>query len=899
MTSTEKSSKTGWPTKLFIAFWGVALLAVLCWYAPEFWRDAVDYYNKAVSLQEKGRYEEALKPLDRAIRMDPENAGYLTTRGNIQLAMGDYAGAEDTFREVSVLDPDEAEALFGMVEAARRQERRDEALKGLDQMAGMTLTREQALRRAQIYADLQAQAPALAAVTDLLKETPDDPALLKESAALKSALNDFSGAAGDYTRLAAVLKEGEEQRAALTGAAVSHRAAKNPQEAWKIFQQIAGKDNLQARAELASELGQNSEAAALYEELLADDPGNAVNGRALAVLYESMKEHVKAANRLEKVQAIEPNPEQVLKIAHLYRWGDKPEKAVPFYKLYIKECAADRLKAVPAHEGAARALIDLKRGEQAMEHLNLLLDLAPKNPEVLVLAARAADLTGNPALTVEYLEKLEAVRALSRDEAVWLAGQLRLADRKKESLARYEAMLASPDFAGNVLIIEAAADLRADFNRYAEALKAYAMIPAGKIEPIHHLKIGRAAEKAGEVDLAIAEYGKYLEVKKGDLEARLAMASLLDLQGKTEEAGKLMAEVYPQIKAELEKKPRDEMLLLLGARAASMSRDPAGTVGYLERLSAVRALTFAERIWQAGQTRAAGEAEKALNLYEALYAESGDMFDGVALEALGDLRQDFDNFPGALAAYEQIREDQRPKTLSLKLARVSARQADQAEGAVKYYTEYLKAFPGDTDAQLEAARIFVNLGHQQESLALYEKYTEAKGKTGLGLEVARAYLSAQQFARAEEWSRFAVEEEGATNWVPHLCLAQSLHLQGKVKDADDIIEDYREEMEKTREGLEWLGLVAIARDRHLEALRTFDKLVENEDWVRLKYWIWRARAATRLGDLSRAKESIEKAREFVAKGGGQTMESAEREADAALEQLKGAEKKGRQKDVKE
>lgn len=899
MTSTEKSSKTGWPTRLFIFFWGAALLAVLCWYAPEFWRDAVDYYNQAVSLQQKGRLEESLKPLARAVKMDPENTGYLTTRGNIQLELKDYAGAEETFRQIMVLDPDNAEALFGLVETSRRQEQRDAALEWLDQMEGMTLKRADKLRRAQIYADMQAQAPALACITDLLKETPDDPVLLKESAAMKSALQDFAGAAADYLHLAAVLPEGDEQRAALAGAAVSNRARKNPQEAYKIFQQIAGKDNLQARAELASELGLNSDAAAFYEELLADEPGNVVNGRALAVLYESMKEHIKAASRLEKVQAIEPHPDQVLKIANLYRWGGKPEKAVPFYNLYIKDSGEDRLKAVPAHEGAARALIELKRGEQAMEHLNVLLKLAPKNPEVLLLAARAADLTANPALTVEYLEKLEKIRALSRDESIWMAGQLRLAGKKKESLERYEALLAAPDFAGEVLIIEAVGDLRADFNRYAEALKAYAMIPPDKVEPIHHLKIGRSAEKAGEVDLAIAEYGKYLEVKADDLEARLAMASLLDLQGKTDEAGKLLAEVYPQIKAELEKTPQDEMLLLLAARAASMSQDPVGTVGYLERLSAVRELTFAERIWQAGQTRAAGEAEKSLNLYEALYAEAGDMFDGVALEALGDLRQDFGNFAGAMDAYEKIAPDQRPKSLSLKLARVAARQSDKVESAVKYYSEYLKSFPDDTDAQLEAARIFVNFGRTQESLDLYQKYTAAKGKTGLGLEIARAYLQAKQFEKAEEWSRFAIEEEGATNWVPHLCLAQSLHLQGKVKDADKIIEDYREEMEKTREGLEWLGLVAIARDRHLEAFRTFDKLVSNEEWVSLKYWIWRARAATRLGDLARAKESIEKAREFVAKGGGQTMESAEREADTAVEQLKGAEKKGRQQDVKE
>ena len=271
------------------------------------------------------------------------------------------------------------------------------------------------------------------------------------------------------------------------------------------------------------------------------------------------------------------------------------------------------------------------------------------------------------------------------------------------------------------------------------------------------------------------------------------------------------------------------------------------------------------------------------------------MFDGIALEALGDLRQDFNNFAGSLKAYELIPEEERPKTLSLKLARVSARQADKVDLAVQYYKQYMQAFPNDTDAQLEAARIFVNFGRAEESMELYEKYAAARGKEGLGLEVARTYLAAQQFEKAEEWSRFAIEED-AENWMPHLCLAQALHLQGKVKDADDIVDEYRDVMSENREGLEWLGLLAIARDRHLEALRIFDTLVEEEDWVRLKYWIWRARAAQRLGDLARAKESLEKAREFVGEGGGQTMEGAQREADTALEQLKGAEKKGRQQD---
>jgi len=135
------------------------------------------------------------------------------------------------------------------------------------------------------------------------------------------------------------------------------------------------------------------------------------------------------------------------------------------------------------------------------------------------------------------------------------------------------------------------------------------------------------------------------------------------------------------------------------------------------------------------------------------------------------------------------------------------------------------------------------------------------GGKGLEMEIARACLAGNMFSEAEEWSRAALETDDK-DWHAHLTLAQSLHLQGQVRDADVIIDEHKDEIAKHPEGKAWLGLIAMSRDRHLAAFKLFSELLEDEATAERRFWIWRGESVQMLGNYKEAKRSFREAEMF-------------------------------------
>ena len=167
---------------------------------------------------------------------------------------------------------------------------------------------------------------------------------------------------------------------------------------------------------------------------------------------------------------------------------------------------------------------------------------------------------------------------------------------------------------------------------------------------------------------------------------------------------------------------------------------------------------------------------------------------------------------------------------------------------------------GDQDASLnlEIARFMVNVGRYDKALRLYDQVVASRGPAGLELELALANLAAQRFAPAESWAEKAIASGGG--WKAQLALVQALHLQGKSASADKVLGEHEAEIMAHREGREWMGYVAVARDRQLQAFTIFDDLIKEGRGDIGKFWLWRGIAATRRGDFSRARESFDKAK---------------------------------------
>ncbi len=123
------------------------------------------------------------------------------------------------------------------------------------------------------------------------------------------------------------------------------------------------------------------------------------------------------------------------------------------------------------------------------------------------------------------------------------------------------------------------------------------------------------------------------------------------------------------------------------------------------------------------------------------------------------------------------------------------------------------------------------------------------------LRLAQESLGAQRFSEAEVWAQQALAED-PTDAQALLALVQSLHLQGDTRSASQVLRGRERQVEQLPGGREWIGMVALARGRHLEAFRAFDALASGAGAARADSWRWRGEASRARGDLARAETSF-------------------------------------------
>jgi tetratricopeptide (TPR) repeat protein len=74
--------------------------------------DARDLSNRSVELAESGQYDEALDLVNRAIKLDSNNANSWYNKGIILFKMGRYQDALNSFAQAADIDPEFTGAWF-------------------------------------------------------------------------------------------------------------------------------------------------------------------------------------------------------------------------------------------------------------------------------------------------------------------------------------------------------------------------------------------------------------------------------------------------------------------------------------------------------------------------------------------------------------------------------------------------------------------------------------------------------------------------------------------------------------------------------------------------------------------------------------------------------------------
>jgi len=120
---------------VLVAIWLAVAIQFLWWKQPGFWRSPYLKYEQARLLASERRNPEAIAEMERAIGEDPNNGGYATFKGYLELGEQRYAAAEASFGRALSLSAGDVEARLGLAEALVRQGRTDEGLRALNTKA--------------------------------------------------------------------------------------------------------------------------------------------------------------------------------------------------------------------------------------------------------------------------------------------------------------------------------------------------------------------------------------------------------------------------------------------------------------------------------------------------------------------------------------------------------------------------------------------------------------------------------------------------------------------------------------------------------------------------------------------------------------------------------------------
>jgi tetratricopeptide (TPR) repeat protein len=508
------------------------------------------------------------------------------------------------------------------------------------------------------------------------------------------------------------------------------------------------------------------------------------------------------------------------------------------------------VRAVPRAELGARGLELQARTafwagdyQTAAPLLELWLRDQPSNADVWRDLAEAARQRRDAPTELRALDRYAALRPDDTEAALRRAGLLEQAGRTDEAISTYAAVLAQSDRVSTrrvyAYLLERAGRIDEAIPQYetvwlAEATRAgdgvdtrprteggttAARSPAGPGGTTADLSLtiarllksrGRAADalvwydRASSASGPIVSVGHAIEIAQTEIDAGRPEAARARVEALVR-AGQANAE-----------------LLAYAASVAASLGDPAAAAGHLEALRARQPLTGAQLYWQAGLYRAAGDRQRALAVYDRMVAARVD--EAIALEAIGDVHVELHDLSGALAAWSRARAVRPSPPITLKMARLQA-----------------------------------TLGQMDDAVTEYERYLATERPDGLRVELARTYLGASQFDKAEHWAREATESYDERGISADLVLAQALYLLGHIKDSYALNDGRPTTDQITPALLEQFGQLAAARNRHLYAIKLFDQALAAGSERPQNLWMWSAQSAYWREDYFRSTSRLARA----------------------------------------
>jgi tetratricopeptide (TPR) repeat protein len=118
----------------YLALTLLFLLLLPGWSAAQ---DVQSYINQGIQNSQSGRYDQALKAFDQALKLKPKDPALLTYKGIVYYAKGNNDQAMKLFEEVIKLNPKFGRAYYQRAMILEKQEKYDQAVADLKKAKGL------------------------------------------------------------------------------------------------------------------------------------------------------------------------------------------------------------------------------------------------------------------------------------------------------------------------------------------------------------------------------------------------------------------------------------------------------------------------------------------------------------------------------------------------------------------------------------------------------------------------------------------------------------------------------------------------------------------------------------------------------------------------------------------
>lgn len=717
----------------------------------------------------EGNYPAAALLLRRAVRDDPRDAEAHLRLGMVNLRLGDPAAAEREFRLARESGYEPATVSKLLAETYMREGKFQQLLDEFQPPANPDKSTVPLLvMRGMAQLNLGRLAEAKSTLSEAVKLGPNEAGPELAMARLAAAQKDFATSEKAVDRALAL--DGNDVPALLLKAQLLNARGQRTEAIARLDQAVKLAPNDIAlrleRANMLIESNDDKRAQSDVDAVLKHDPRSAAAIYIDAVIAAREHAYTKADALLTRIQPLFDRFPRAYYFEAVVKFNlGQAEQAISAAERYVARAPQDPdgIKVL------ARIDIATQRPEKAVDALKKAIAAGMQDAEMLDLLGQAYGAVGNHAAAVEAFQSAQKLAPNNPDIMAHLAAaRLQTGDAAGAAEELKKSLAVAPHNASTLAASVVTALANGDLAQAQESLASLLKVVPASNEGVGNLE-GLVQMAALDFDGARATLEAVVKAHPGSVQARVNLARIAAMEGRTEDAEKLLGDI-------------------LAEQPANLKVAAALTQLYIANKQLGRAVPLVETAHQAVPANTAvtatlsdlyirmGEPGKALDLVKkaAEASPNSDLLDEAEARADIALKQPKqaaealrrvlgrtpansairvalagilvkDNDAAGARAVLDAGMKQSPDDYPLLMARISVeKEAVGGQAAIKE-AQTLAADPVNSKAApLLVGDTLVSLGQYSRAVTAYDQALKARPETALVIRLAQAQQALHQ-----------------------------------------------------------------------------------------------------------------------------------------------------------